>query len=122
MATLKNINFMSQSRFNGLSSVSQDELYAVEYSIMPNYSAGVSKTTSANTAWTAPSDGWVSVWKQVPNTSTNYYVYVNNQVVGYGISIEAQSGLSTVFPVSKGDSIKYNINVNSAIFYPCKGA
>lgn len=122
MATLKNINFMSQSRFNALGSLSQEELYAVEFSIMPNYSAGVSKTTAANTTWTAPSDGWVSVWKQVPNKSTQYFVYVNNQVVCMGISIEAQSGMSAVFPVSKGDSIKYNIDINSAIFYPCKGA
>ena len=89
--------------------------------VMPNYSAGVSKTTSANTEWEASGNGFVSVYKQVPNTSTSYYVYVNNQVVGYGISIECQSGMSTVFPVNKGDKIKYNVAVNSAIFYPCRG-
>lgn len=88
---------------------------------MPNYNAGVSKTTDANTEWTASGNGFVSIYKQVPYTSTNYYVYVNNQVVGYGISIECQSGMSTVFPVSDGDKIKYNVAVNSAVFYPCKG-
>lgn len=88
---------------------------------MPDYSAGISKTTNANTEWSAPSNGFVSVYKQVPNTSTSYYVYVNNQVVGYGISIECQSGMSTIFPVKKNDVIKYNIAVNSAVFYPCIG-
>lgn len=118
MANLKNINFMSQSKFNTLTETADDELYAVSQSVvgMPDYSAGVDK--NANVTHTAEEDGFV-FW-QALNTLQGTF-YVNN--VLYGLALGADNkwadSNSIMIPVSKGDT--YNCTgASTFIFYPSK--
>ena len=90
----------------------------------PDYSSGVAKTTDPNTTWTAPSNGWVCMKAQIPNTTTWYYVYVNGVAVADWLAAECSYGVSVVFPVSAGDEIYHTVPsgyFRSATFFPCKG-
>lgn len=70
MANLKNINFMSKERFDSLTEVSDDELYAVKSHV-------VVETYQNGTEWyRVYSDGWIEQGGSVgANTTSGYPTY-----------------------------------------------
>lgn len=65
MANLKNINFMSKERFDSLSEISDDELYAVKSQV-------VVETYQNGTEWyRVYSDGWIEQGGLITNSNAN---------------------------------------------------
>lgn len=117
MSELKNINFMSRSRFNGLSNVAQDELYAVEKYYDPDYSAPVS--VAASTSYTVPADGVILV-AVAHNDQINNNLSINGISV-YNVTMNGKNASGVLQPtnyiVKPGDVVLAN---RTLTFYPFK--
>lgn len=85
---------------------------------VPDYTAGVSQ--SADTEYTAPSDGWIYCYNWSRTTS---YVSINGveftMQTGNGNAVYVGAGL--ICFIKKGDVYKTNSSVYLR-FYPCRGA
>lgn len=88
---------------------------------MPDYSAGISISSSP---YTAPSDG-VIIWWQPGETNNEVNLYVNSHLVYQkGIGSYSGRGFATYLPVSKNDIFTYSgweTNAQIVTFYPLKG-
>lgn len=91
----------------------------VASAIMPDYTNGVSK--SWNTQYTAESDGWLYIYTQVNNTTSN--LTIDGQLVAI-LGCTTVAPLSSLVPISK-DSTYIGTGSQAATvfkFYPTKGA
>ena len=118
MTNLKNVNFMSQSKFDTLTKTADDELYAVSQSVagMPDYSAGVSVTSGG----TVPFDGYI---KLLGNTNTNPSLFLDGVIAigGYGGQGNNFCGSAMCY---KGQKITTNVpvgSIKSITCYPFRG-
>ena len=115
MANLKNINFMSQDRFESLGEYNDDELYAVEAvekATMPDYTAGVSFSSGATVAY----DGWIVF------ISTSGGGFQNHSVTVDGVSVYSSTSLDGskwcgILPVRTGNIVAYS-GMSSVKLYP----
>ena len=117
MTNFKNINFMSRSRFNELSTVVQDELCAVEKYYDPDYSAPVSVANS--TSYTVPVDGVILV-AVAHNDKINNNLSINGIPV-YNATMYGKNANGVLQPtnyiVKPGDVVLAN---RTLTFYPFK--
>lgn len=122
MAMLKNVNFMSEERYDSITPA-DDELYAVNIMLVgfPDYANSIS-TTEAE--YTCPDNGWLYVQMMgISEANTWGYAYINGAEVGCVQSKASRSlGDSSMFiPVLKGDVLTFDGNINTGltkIFYP----
>ena len=88
---------------------------------MPNYTAGVQITT---TAQTAPKNGWLIGFIYNSGNNTNTEVFINNINVAVGCFVVGQQWgvVSLCIPIKAGQSFKYvcygTMERNSLYFYP----
>jgi hypothetical protein len=117
MANLKNVNLMSQDTFESITPL-DDELYAVQFGFMPDYSAGIYKAWNTNI--TAEKDG-VIIANARSDQQTTLKAIVNGNQLPYN-DIATSGVLSISFAVSKGDVYKvYDANgTGTIVFYPFK--
>lgn len=117
MANLKNINFMSQERFENLEEYNEDELYAVvsvEKATMPDYTAGVSFSSGATVAY----DGWIVF------NSAGGGGFQSPTVTVDGVSIYSATNLDGskwcgILPVRAGSVVSYGA-MSAVKIYPNK--
>ena len=96
---------------------------------MPDYSVGIEVTNlyTANTPYTAPSDGIIVTYQFAPGASIRFTI--NGVLTAYMLHSETQwagSKSSITIPLSKGDVIRSSATSSTALrtctFYPLKGA
>ena len=113
MVALKNINFMSQERYDSIES-SDEELYAVEVNIMtpPDYANKVEITSG----YIAPNNGYIVAHNRSGDVNLRLYV----EGLELGGAQTAHGGACAAFAtVAKGNTITYTGNNVIAYFIPC---
>ena len=125
ISSLINDNFAlidgSNAEFNNLSTNAKDNIINLA---MPDYSAGVSVSYTANT-YTAPSGGYFHIWIYGGVAGGVDNIKINNIEVFYqqGSVVEGEYRSLLTFFVNKNDIITWSnaSQVQKFIFYPLKG-
>ena len=101
-------------------------LYTNTFTIMPDYSAGISVTYPlTGSRYTAPTDGWYITTFHASSVASRT-LYINGTASAYynGANNSYPSYNTQVVPLSKGDEIYWDgaaTTVSTSKFYPCKG-
>jgi hypothetical protein len=123
MANLKNINFMSQSKFDEVETY-DDEIYAVDYKQqreIPDYTAGTKITATGN--YTAPSDGVLIASTASPNldgSREDLIITIDNIkfLLSPGTSGEDNRHLSQAYlPLTKGKGYSVSALYNTNLYF-----
>lgn len=106
---LKNINMLSKEQYDGISSPSTDELYAISGSGFGLPSSRYENLTlgASDSTYTAPANGYFCLAKY--STASGQYLLLANNTSGvriYDFSSANNQPLTLFLPARKGDIIK----------------